>query len=223
MRAADDALCTLEELSSGLCCGGPCALDDARVWTAGDARSRRSLRPSGPSHCARSRCASASAASSTAARGAAGAPSYARRRATSRRPCPAYARWHVLSAVVPSTGPTEGGTTLTLIGLGFADFGAKVGFYDASGASTGAGDEGGPVFAPATMVHAAFVVCPLVSHAALECGGPVSLRLSLNGLEAGLSSDVAFRYEDTSAEESSSGSGDTGSAEEDSGEVVVDR
>ena len=218
-------LCTLEELSSGLCCGGPCALDDARVWTADDCTLTSELTPirTLPLRAEPLRVSVNGQQYSSAWRHF-GTPSLPR--GTSRdlpTPVPGFTYYDparvTLSAVVPSTGPTEGGTTLTLIGLGFADFGAKVGFYDASGASTGAGDEGGPVFAPATMVHAAFRGRVLSCHTPpWNASGPVSLRLSLNGLEAGLSSDVAFRYEDTSAEESSSGSGDTGSAEEDSGE-----
>ena len=109
---------------------------------------------------------------------------------------------------------------MRVIGLGFADFGAKVGFFfDPEDAAGG----GSVIFTPATLVFGAFrgrmLTCQ-TPRRPVNASGTARLRVSLNGLNAGLSlAELPFLYEDP-FEDQEAGSGDTASGDTASGDTA---
>ena len=99
-----------------------------------------------------------------------------------------------------------GGTILTLIGLGFADYGAKVGFHALAEGS--GGDDRGGIFVAATMAHAAFRGRVLTCRTPpMNASGSFSLRLTPNGIGDEMSRGaLRFTYYDDQL-------GDTGSGD----------
>ena len=212
-------LCTLRELSDGLCCDGGCAFDEARVWSADDCTSDSEHTPIDVLALR----ADLLRVSINGQQYSAGYPHFnapARPHPWSdlATPVPGFtyydaARHVTLSAVFPSEGPVAGGTLVTLTGLGFADLGARVGFFsEVDGTSTNS-------TVAATLAFGAFrgrVLTCRTPPSATNAAGAVRLELSLNGepLPPAMTDGSLLRFLYRTEEDSS---GDAASGEAASG------
>ena len=208
-------LCSLSELASGVCCGGGCAFDDARVWSKDDCTLPSEQTPiealpylpellrvsingqqfSLPSPHFPDHPALPSPLSGVAS----AVPGFTFFDSSAIS----------LSAIVPSSGPADGGVLLTLIGIGFADLGAKVGFVAPSGEVA---------LAPATLAvgdsRGRLLTCySPKALASVSLPGSVRVELSLNGapLAPAMTVGSALRYAYEGEAVGDIGSGDFGS------------
>ena len=222
-------LCTLRELSDGLCCNGPCDFDDARVWTSDDCTTPSEHTPfdSLPLVPELLRITLNGQQYSGGFPHHIDAPSRPNLWSDFSAPSPGFTYYdpskHVsLSAIMPSEGPVSGGTLVTLIGIGFADLGAQVGFVQraaSSGSSepgsgsgeagSGGGDNGsggavaelqGIEMAPATLAYGAYRGRTLICRtppSPVGAAGAARIELSLNGEAGDAMSDgslIRFTY-----------------------------
>jgi hypothetical protein len=178
-------LCTQRELSAGLCCGGSCAFDDARVWTSEDCTlpsehapiDALPLKP----HLLR---VSVNGQQFSAITPHFEEPALPRDRSRDvPTSVPGFTFFDpsllALSAIVPDSGPTGGGTLVTLIGLGFADLNAHVGFVPSNHTTAAAVG-----LARAEMALGAFrgrLLTCRTPPSPTGSGGTVRVELSLNG------------------------------------------
>ena len=225
-------LCSLDELASGVCCSGGCAFDDARVWSSDDCTLPSEHTPieALPMRPERLRVSINGQQYSgmhfdygtPAPIHGSGAIAVPATEQTLRASAVGFTYYDasqlVLSAVIPRTGPVAGGTTLTLIGAGFVDFGAAVGFVSANG----------------TQMASALLAVGAMRGRVLTCVSPASpagaagsvlIEISLNGAAAAPAmtsfSTLRFDYhpDAVGSDGADSASGEVGSGEASSGEV----
>lgn len=214
--------CTLEELESGLCCGSGCGIDNARVWTADDCAEPAEFTPiialpAAPSWVRVSINGQQFSAN----------PPLFHQAPEPLRAEPGFTYYDesqlVFSAILPSRGPVAGGTEITLLGMGFVDFGAKVGFSGIGFATNSSGsgrNDSSTVLVPAVislgLLRGRMVTCR--TPPAL-LAGPVAVELALNGVghppDRTSHSGLRFQYLDDQVAEGASG--DAGQLESGSG------
>ena len=215
-------VCTLRDLDDGLCCGGGCAFDDARVWSSDDCTLPSEHSPiDALALRAELLRVSINGQQYNAAYEHFDAPARPNLWSGLATPVPGFtyydaARHVALSAITPSHGPAAGGTLVTLFGVGFTDLGARVGFLGVNGTY----GHTAAVMAPATLAFGALRGRTLTCRtppSPMSGGGAARVELSLNGhpLPPAMSdgSSVRFAFDAEGGSEEASGDSGSGSGD----------
>jgi hypothetical protein len=176
-------LCSRPELESGMCCGQACGFDSIRAWASDACTLPSELQPMHRLPL-RAEAVRVSLNGQQYSDGfdMTGALTQPQSRQLLRGGT-AFAYFDTsalqISSVLPSSGPLDGGTVVTLTGEGFDDLGARVAFLGIGGNLTNA-----TATVPATVATGLFNGRMLTCVApAMGIRGPARIELTLNGQE----------------------------------------